>query len=458
MIDSASPSGPPARLIKAINLLLTIIGLALLARPAAAVPSFAVQTGQPCQACHVGGFGPQLTPYGREFKLRGYTQRTDNFNLPFSAMAVASYVNTKRDQASPPADGFGNNNNTALDQVSLFIAGGLGSHLGAFIQTTYDGVAKAWSWDNLDVRATTTLKIKGVATVLGVSLNNSPGTQDAWNTLPAWGYPYTGSALAPSPSASPLLAGALAQNVLGVTGYAWIDSKIFLEAGAYGSPSVSTLNHLGADPFSPGDIDGLAPYARIAFQESVAGGMLQVGAFGMRADLHPGRDRTTGLTDRYTDLGLDASYQKALDNGDVVTVDARYIDERQTLDATCSLAGTPGRDCADNHLRDLRADASYYWRNKLGATVAVFDTVGPPNATTYPGNRTFKPDSTGVSFQIDGTPFGDGSSPLGPRFNMRVGVQYTAYARFNGARNNYDGAGANASDNNTVRVFTWFAY
>jgi hypothetical protein len=30
--------------------------------------------------------------------------------------------------------------------------------------------------------------------------------------------------------------------------------------------------------------------------------------------------------------------------------------------------------------------------------------------------------------------------------------------RFNGAGHNYDGAGANASDNNTLRVFTWFAY
>ena len=63
-----------------------------------------------------------------------------------------------------------------------------------------------------------------------------------------------------------------------------------------------------------------------------------------------------------------------------------------------------------------------------------------------------------MTLQLDGTPFGDGGSPLGPRFNMRVGVQYTAYSRFNGAAHNYDGAGANASDNNTLRVFTWFAY
>jgi len=42
-------------------------------RPADAVPAFAEQTGQPCAACHVGAFGPQLKPYGRDFKLHGYT-------------------------------------------------------------------------------------------------------------------------------------------------------------------------------------------------------------------------------------------------------------------------------------------------------------------------------------------------------------------------------------------------
>ncbi len=41
------------------------------AAPAQAVPAFARQTGQNCIACHVGGFGPQLTPFGRAFKLDG---------------------------------------------------------------------------------------------------------------------------------------------------------------------------------------------------------------------------------------------------------------------------------------------------------------------------------------------------------------------------------------------------
>jgi hypothetical protein len=39
--------------------------------PAEALPSFARQTGQPCGACHTDYAG--LTPYGRRFKIGGYT-------------------------------------------------------------------------------------------------------------------------------------------------------------------------------------------------------------------------------------------------------------------------------------------------------------------------------------------------------------------------------------------------
>jgi hypothetical protein len=37
------------------------------------LPSYSRQTGQACSSCHVGGNWPQLTPWGRFFKLSGYT-------------------------------------------------------------------------------------------------------------------------------------------------------------------------------------------------------------------------------------------------------------------------------------------------------------------------------------------------------------------------------------------------
>jgi hypothetical protein len=437
---------------------LIALGLSSLMAPEAlAVPAFAVQTGAPCQSCHVGGFGPQLTPFGRQFKLQGYTLRSNSFNIPLAAMAVASDTWTRKDQTPPPPGG-SSNGNLKLDQVSLFIAGGLGQHVGAFIQTTYDGVAKAFHWDNLDVRAINTFHVKGKDVLVGLSLNNNPSIQDTWNTLPAWGFLYTSSVLAPHPSASPLFNGALAQTSLGVTSYAWINSEFYVEGGAYGSPTARTLTRLGVDPTNPGSINGLAPYGRLALQETLGPGTVEVGAFGMQTHIFPGLDQTTGFTDRYTDLGVDGSYIVTLKNTDVVTFNARYIHEAQGLNATCALAGVPAAGCAANTLNDIRGDTSYYWRNKIGFTVMGFDTFGSANPTLYAVNRSLNPNSTGVTLQLDDTFFGDGSSPLGRRFNMRVGLQYTLYSQFNGAAHNYDGFGHNASDNNTIRVFTWVAY
>jgi hypothetical protein len=441
--------------LRAAGILMGFI-LACAASPAAAVPSYATQTGLACQGCHVGGFGPQLTPAGRAFKLHGYVQRSgSSFTLPFSAMAVASYVNTRKDQPPPPPHDFATNNNFALDQISLFVAGGLGEHFGALIQSTYDGVAHAFHWDNMDLRATTAFTVKDADVLVGASLNNSPTVEDPWNSLPAWGYPYTASGLAPSPGVAPLLSGALAQTSVGLTAYAWINSEYYLAAGAYGSPGATSLRRLGVDPADPGSIRGLAPYGRIAWQRAFGPHTVEVGGFAMKADIYPALDRSLNLTDDFTDLGLDASDVWSLDSGDVVTVNGRYVHEAQNLNY--SLASGAAEN-GHNHLQDLRLDASYYWRNKVGATIQLFDTWGSNDPLLYAANRTFTPNSNGLMLQLDGTPFGTGDSPLGPRFNLRVGLQYTLYPRFMGASHDYDGAGANASDNNTLRVFTWFAF
>lgn len=442
-----------ARLALATALALAASAFAV--QPAAAVPAFAVQTGQPCQACHVGGFGPQLTPAGRAFKLHGYTTRMSSFNLPLSMMAVASYVNTRKDQNPPPAPGFDPNDNVAIDQVSAFFAGGFGQHLGAFVQATWDGIGHKFAWDNLDLRAVTNVQVKDADVLLGATLNNSPTVTDAWNTTPAWGFPYTGSDLAPSPSASPLISGALAQNTLGLTGYAWINQAWYLEGGGYWSPKAVTLDRLGIDPTDPGSIHGLAPYGRFAWQHNFGPHNFEAGVFGMRSEINPGRDKSTGQTDNYTDLGVDVSDEFVRDNSDVVTFNARYIHERQDLKATYLLGGA---DHPRHSLEDFRADVSYYWRNKIGASVQLFDTTGSADPVLLCDNRTAKPNSDGVTLQVDGTPWGAGNGPMGARFNMRVGVQYTLYGKYNGARSNFDGAGANASDNDTLRVFTWVAF
>ena len=44
-----------------------------------------------------------------------------------------------------------------------------------------------------------------------------------------------------------------------------------------------------------------------------------------------------------------------------------------------------------------------------------------------------------------------------PWLNVKIGLQYTYYTKFNGAQNNYDGVGRNASNNDTTYLYAWFA-
>jgi len=441
------------------NLILKSIPFALFAAlastPASAVPAFAQQTGLRCQACHIGGLGPQLTEFGRNFKMSGYTQRvSDAFTMPVSAMAVASFVSTAKDQASPPADHYGTNNNVTLDEASIFLAGGIGDHFGAFAQFTYDGVGRAFGWDNLDVRAVDHITMGGSDVLVGLTLNNNPGIQDAFNTLPAWGFPYTNSDLAPGPAAATMFDGGFEMAVLGTTAYAKFENGLYTEAGLYFTPGQHFLSALGADE-GPGQIDGAAPYVRVAWQKDLADNSnVEIGVFGFFPSFYPDNDRSTGRTDDYSDFGVDASYQFLGDETGVFTMNARYTHEEQDLNATHLLGGSAR---TSDTLDDFRIDGSYYWHDWVGATVQLFDTWGSRDPLLYADNRTFSPNSTGVRFQIDATPWGNDVSPLGPRFNMRVGLQYTIYTKFDGAGRNYDGTGRDAADNNTLRIFTWFA-
>lgn len=420
-------------------------------RPAEAVPAFTAKTNQPCSACHIGGFGPQLTPFGRKFKLEGYTMDAGNDAFPVSAMEMSSFLNTSKAQDAPPADHYTTNDNFTLDQASIFIAGGIGEHFGGFVQLTYDGVGRTFSWDNTDIRVVDHVTISGNDVLVGLSFNNNPGVQDVWNTLPSWGYPYTSSALAPAPAAATLFDGGVAQSVLGTSVYAYWNDNLYTEAALYWTPPNRFLIAMGST-FGPGTISGVAPYFRFAYQENYGTQNFQVGVFGFFPSLNPGGDTSTGRTDSYTDLGIDGSYQFTGDN--IYTVNARYTHERQSL-AASSLLGLTAN--ASDSLDDIRLDASYYWHNMIGGTVQFFNTSGTNDAMLYADSASFSPDSTGITFQIDATPWGNGDALLGGRLNLRVGVQYTIYTRFNGASTNYDGNGRNASDNNTLRLFTWLA-
>ena len=66
-----------------------------------------------------------------------------------------------------------------------------------------------------------------------------------------------------------------------------------------------------------------------------------------------------------------------------------------------------------------------------------------------------------VSGNLNGDPRGAGyiaNVSVWPWQNLQLAAQYTGYTRFNGGNINYDGAGRNASANNTVYLDIKFLF
>ena len=427
-------------------------------QPAHALPSYARQTGEECAACHVAGFGPQLTPFGIEFKLNGYTETNGkDGHVPLSAMLVGSWTHTAKDLSEDAGPHDGTNDNLSLQEASLFVAGALSEHVGSFVQTTYSDIDRKYALDNLDVRYAQPFSLQGKEALFGVTVNNNPGVTDPFNTLGAWRFPYVSSELAPTPAASPLIDGGLEHQVLGVSAYGLYDGSFYGELGGYRSLSASTLNSLGIDD-EAGKLDNLAPYWRLAYLKSRGSQAYSMGLFGMQADLLP--DRVPGKSDGYTDVGVDGGLQFLGSRKHIFTLNGSYVFEDQSLDATYADGGAENRS---NSLRRFDLAASYFYDQTYGFTASLFDIRGDRDHLLYApepdsGSRTGSPDSSGLTLQADWTPFGREDSWGAPWANLRLGLQYTMYDQFNGASNNYDGYGRNAGDNDTLFAFLWAAF
>src|SRR5476651_1033906 len=99
--------------------LMLVAGFVLAPLTCQAVPSFARQTGLQCIACHTEF--PELTSFGRQFKLTGYTLSTGQTDLPpIAFMLLPSFTNTQQGQAGGAATRFNDNNNIAMTQMSMF--------------------------------------------------------------------------------------------------------------------------------------------------------------------------------------------------------------------------------------------------------------------------------------------------------------------------------------------------
>lgn len=439
---------------------------------ASAVPSFARQTGQPCATCHTVFL--ELTPFGRQFKLMGYTAggnrcndhsaSSDETQVPLALMAIPAtktYVRSTAGRDTWEAPDI-NNGAWMPAQYSLFIAGQLYCDAGAFVQLTHDPIGRAFAWDNVDIRYAKTTSIAGTSVVLGATANNNPTVQDPWNTGSAWRFPYVDSSVAPGPAFGTMLgAGAYEMQVAGVGGYVWINSSIYAELTFYNSLSPRMLTNWngGYDP-EAARLNGSTPYWRLAYEKNWDKNSLMVGTFGMYAKQRAAGEATpAGITDATLDIGLDTQYQW-IGERHAVTVRAAYIWEKKKNDvenAIAIAAGDPLVNSSDT-LNDFNISATYIYDRKYSLTVSRFNTWGTADANLY-GTENGSPDSSYWKFDLAYLPFMKGGPELWPWFNARFGIMYTHYDKFNGVTRNVDGIpGLKASGNDAVFVYTWFMF
>ena len=354
-----------------------------------AVPSYSRQTELACSSCHYTP--PELTPFGRKFKLEGYTFATKPavtedkkdhnaaLNLleafPLSVVFDTSFTATKSPQPATQ-----NGNFEFPQAVSLFLAGAWGSHLGSFAQVTYDAQADHFSWDNTDIRfANNNGKLFGKQLTYGAMLNNNPTVEDLWNSTPAWGFPFVSSNVAPGPAAGALINGGLAQDVAGVGGYAMWNDHLYFAGTIYRSEHISG--------FQPNDgtccginIRGVAPYWRLAWETSAKNNNIEIGTYGMHVKSSP--FAITGPENGYTDFAGDFQYDRTIPSlkNDVLSIRGTYIRENSSLVA--SFAGGAASQVS-HHLNTVQGEAEYHFGNRVSATAGLFDITGTADPVLF---------------------------------------------------------------------------
>jgi hypothetical protein len=446
--------------LKTIVPLFLVLWLIALSEPKArAVPSYSRQTGLSCATCHYAP--PELTPFGRKFKLEGYTfatkpevtdeKKDHNSGLhllesfPISVLFDTSFTSTKSPQPSTQ-----NGNFEFPQDASLFLAGSWGHDLGSFLQVTYHSEGDHFTWDNTDVRyANNSRHIFGKPLTYGITFNNNPTVEDLWNSTPAWGYPFISNDLAPTPAAAAVINGRLAQDVAGLGGYAMWNDHLYLVGTIYRS------EHIGQPQPNQGtnnmfNISGIAPYWRVAWQTSTTNNNLEVGTYGIHLKSFP--NAVTGPTNSYTDWAVDFQYDRTIPRfkNDVLSFRGTYIRENSSLVATFNNMGAaqPG-----HHLNTVQGNVEYHFGTRFSGAGGFFNTTGTADATLFApggisGSRNGSPASTGYILNLS----------WWPQQNIDLAVQYTGYTRFNGAATNYDGFGRNASANNSTYLLARFIF
>ena len=428
------------------SLALVLMATLLNAPSLLANPSFTRQTGLACNVCHTTA--PELTEFGRMFKLNGYTMTglkqvsvppgKHEAGLSLNAAIPLGFMLTIADTAMvKTAPGTQNGTVELPQQLSLFFADAVTPHMGAFAQITYTQTDDHLSIDNVDIRYARQGTLGGKPLVWGLDVNNNPTVEDLWNSVPAWSFPFHGPDAAASPITAPLITG-LGQDVAGLGAYAMWNAEWYGDFSVYRSAHTGGAVPLDGNGFGI-NILGAAPYWRVAWNHSAGSTNVEIGSYGIYVRSVP--NAVTGISDTYLDPAADFQVQQAL-GADSISLHGTYIHERDQLRNEFDAGNLT---FAQHNVSEARADAIYHWGNRFTLAGAYFNYFGTSDALLYP--------AADYSGSVNGSPDSDGyiiQGSVWPRENVEMLLQYTGYLKFNGSSHNYDGSGRNASDNNTV--------
>ena len=431
----------------------------LFASSANAVPSMGRQTGMQCAGCHT--VFPELTPFGRQFKLRGFSMSTPKADdapfydkIPISGLLQVSRTatkNTSTDGATP--DSFPRDRGTIIQAGGIYYGGKITEKSGALIQYSYSGVERKWAMEMVDIRYADSVTL-GKELVYGFTMNNAPTLSDIYNSTPVWFSPHADS-VSVMPAAGTVVNMMLASRVGGVGVYGLWDNLVYAEVAAYNTAKNGFYRPLAAGVTVDDVVRGTAPYWRLALQREAGPHSFELGTYGLVTKLYADPEDHSRGTNKFTDIGLDAQYQY-IEGDHTFSTHATWIHEKQQWNASFAQGSTSN---ASDTLKTFKIDAHYAFRRTYAGMLQYFSTTGNEDDLKYNtgqpvmGSANGSPNSRGWIAELNYLADVD-SIPIVQ--HAKFALRYTAYTQFNGARNNYDGFGRNAKDNNSIFLLVWF--
>ncbi|MDE1988848.1 MAG: hypothetical protein KGI82_00110 [Betaproteobacteria bacterium] len=428
---------------------------------AGAVPLFARQTGQACVSCHLGGMYPQLTAYGRFFKLTGYTLGTrpnlGNLEVQKDAPPISIWLQSGKQWYTniPSGSGPAPSSSMNLQAVSLFAGGKIADNVGALLQWTgksNGGGGFNSGVDMSEVRYAEHIARPDSDLIYGVYFNNIPSLSDVWNSTATWSGNFMGffnSGLAPVQL--PFLEKFGMGSAIGAGAYLYKDNTWYAEAAVYKSVTHGPFTTYFTGGAMGGTLIDPSPYYRFAFTKDFGPHSFELGLHGMVSYAHNGTASSGSMADwngtinTYRDVGIDGQYQYNLDPH-YFSAHVRYLHENASF-ATDQVGMMVSN--ASNVLNETYVDASYIYQAKYGAMLIYRSVVGTNDAMLYSANT------------LTGSPEWKSWTPeifWMPWQNVRIGYQYIFYTEMAGTTGIIPGQSLSPHDFNTSMLYVSFLY